>query len=552
MKDIILNALIETQSQRRAADKLGITRKKLVTLMSEYKIKTEHYVDPNFTVSDRIKAAYEKKMNERLNNELSRISKDLLLTTILSKITKSDICKELNIELKQLPKLISYYGLNYNELISHQQVQNARIENYKKTMLKKYGVDNSFKKPDVIEKIQTKNKKNRSQILEKMKNTLIKNYGVDHPMKSKEIVERMRLRYNEKHGVNHQWANEDVKDAIKQTNIKTYGVDHPMKDPEIQNKKQETNKERYGSISPLGNSDIRKKAWNSYYKNGRASASKQEKEVVDFIKSIYQGEIIENSKNLIYPNELDIYIPEHRLAIEFNGSYWHSIQMLGDDKKDIHFKKSKLCEEKGIRLIHVFEFYWEDPQKRKIYESIIRNALKLDIIKVRASKTELKKITANEARNFLNENHMSGFVASKHIYGLYLEDELIHVEVFGKPRFNKNFQWESIRGCSKIGYMIYGGYEKVLKHFIRETNAKSIVSYVDFNIFNGQLHDNAGFKFIGYTGPDRWYMDENNIVKRYWIIRGNNPKDLEWDRIRNENKQYDYYFAGSKTYGLIL
>lgn len=96
--------------------------------------------------------------------------------------------------------------------------------------------------------------------------------------------------------------------------------------------------------------------------------------------------------------------------------------------------------------------------------------------------------------------------------------------------------------------MIYGGYEKVLKHFITTYNVGSIISYVDFNIFNGKLHDNAGFKFVKYTGPDQWYLDTSGNFKRYWVVRGNKVKDLKWEKERDASIKFKYWLSGSKVY----
>ncbi len=89
--------------------------------------------------------------------------------------------------------------------------------------------------------------------------------------------------------------------------------------------------------------------------------SNKEKEIVTFIKSFYNEPIIENDRQVIKPRELDIYLPNLNLAIEFNGSYWHSIE--ADCPKDYHLMKSLLCREKNIRLIHIYEF--EDIEEQK-------------------------------------------------------------------------------------------------------------------------------------------------------------------------------------------
>ena len=85
----------------------------------------------------------------------------------------------------------------------------------------------------------------------------------------------------------------------------------------------------------------------------KSGKSKSEKEIVDFIKSFYFGKVLENSRKITPPYELDIYIPEKKLAIEYNGLYWHS-EAQGKDKF-YHYNKTKRCAEKGIRLITIFE-----------------------------------------------------------------------------------------------------------------------------------------------------------------------------------------------------
>jgi hypothetical protein len=53
-----------------------------------------------------------------------------------------------------------------------------------------------------------------------------------------------------------------------------------------------------------------------------------QKEIYDFIKDNYTGIIIENDRKIIKPLEIDIYIPSHKFAIEYNGSLFHGNPML--------------------------------------------------------------------------------------------------------------------------------------------------------------------------------------------------------------------------------
>ena len=85
------------------------------------------------------------------------------------------------------------------------------------------------------------------------------------------------------------------------------------------------------------------------------TTSFEEKNLLSYIQSIYSGQIIENDRSILNGKELDIYLPEKRLAIEFDGLYWHNEMFLPND---YHVNKSNSCENKGVQLIHVFEDEW--------------------------------------------------------------------------------------------------------------------------------------------------------------------------------------------------
>lgn len=94
-----------------------------------------------------------------------------------------------------------------------------------------------------------------------------------------------------------------------------------------------------------------------------------EKDLVIFIKTFYNNEVKENARKPIYPKELDIWLPDLKLAIEYNGNFWHSIE--NGCPKDFHLMKSLLCREKGIRLIHIYEFEDLDKQKQLLKSLIL-------------------------------------------------------------------------------------------------------------------------------------------------------------------------------------
>lgn len=87
-------------------------------------------------------------------------------------------------------------------------------------------------------------------------------------------------------------------------------------------------------------------------------------------------EIKQNVRNIIN-GELDIYIPQLKIAIECNGIYWHSI-----DKKSVyyHLNKTLECEKLGIKLIHIFENEWWDINNN--IKTILLNILEDNILHI--------------------------------------------------------------------------------------------------------------------------------------------------------------------------
>ena len=99
--------------------------------------------------------------------------------------------------------------------------------------------------------------------------------------------------------------------------------------------------------------------------------SNLEKNLLNYIKEIYQGTILENDKTIITPKELDIVLPELKLAFEFDGTFWHMDDRIYEatylNKKknmtakeiwDYDNQKIKLCEDVGYKLIRIKELDW--------------------------------------------------------------------------------------------------------------------------------------------------------------------------------------------------
>ena len=244
--------------------------------------------------------------------------------------------------------------------------------------------------------------------------------------------------------------------------------------------------------------------------NHSRGTSLLEKELLDFVKSVYDGNIISNTKAILKDDdskyyELDIYIPDKNVAIEFNGIYWHSTNA-GTDK-NYHVTKTNLSNNLNIRLIHIFQDYWIS--KNDICKSIIKSALGVSDTKIYARNCKFKEVSKCDEKSFLQNNHIQGYVPSKMCFGLYFEDELVQLVSFRQSRF-KEGELELVRQCSKLGYNVIGGFSKLMIN----SNINNCISYVDRSLFSGESYFKVGFKLIASTPPSYYYFNKNDISTR--------------------------------------
>lgn len=293
--------------------------------------------------------------------------------------------------------------------------------------------------------------------------------------------------------------------------------------------------------------------------------SQQEKDLFEFVYSIYNKEIIQHKKfceNDKYKYEVDIFIPEKNIGIDLNRTYWHS-SVFTD--RLYHFNKSKWFEDQGIRIIHVWEYMWQDDGKKEIYKSIISNALGLSKHRIFARKTYLEKhLKINkEIRDFSEQNSLHGHRNAKMYYLLKDKetDETLQLYSFGNPYFVKNKregEIECIRGITKINTNVIGGFSKILKNLLKDnSDIKSILYYVDYNTHIGNSMDNNDFKFEKYTGPGmRNLCLTSNSRSKYNNINGvfnRIPSRHMEIKTDIENKEVASLFdSGTKRYRLII
>ena len=287
---------------------------------------------------------------------------------------------------------VKKYGVEYP--MQSKTVQ----EKWKQTCLERYGAEHT-----------SKLKENR----EKVKQTCLAKYGVENPFQNKEIQEKKKQTNLKRYGVEYPTQTKEIQEKKKQTCLEKYGVEFVSQTKEFKEEMKQTrrsnrwetfcsqlsekdiiplfSKEEY--INDTGrkfkclicNKEFESEGTNEYMKMHKNKdgtyttlityslfcphcikrCSKKEKEVLEFVKSIYGGEVTENDRIQLEGKELDIFLPALNLGIEFDGDYWHSLKNV--QERDA--TKTKLCEEKGIKLLRIREEDW-DNNRQSVKEKI--------------------------------------------------------------------------------------------------------------------------------------------------------------------------------------
>ena len=207
--------------------------------------------------------------------------------------------------------------------------------------------------------------------------------------------------------------------------------------------------------------------------------------------------------------EIDILI-NGNLGIEINGNYWHSSIY---KSQMYHQEKSLLFQDKNINILHIFEYEWLF--KKDIIKSLIKSKLGIFEKRIFARQCIIKELQYKEYAQFCNDNHLQGEAGARIKLGLYYANELVQVISFSKPRFTDKYEYEIIRECSKLGYIILGGKERLFKYFLKIFNPSSVISYCDFSKFNGNSYLKLGFKKERLNKPGFvWFCTKDN--KALW------------------------------------
>ena len=247
-------------------------------------------------------------------------------------------------------------------------------------------------------------------------------------------------------------------------------------------------------------------------------SSRAERTIGDWLES---NGVTVKRRDTSYGFEMDLFLPELKIGIEYDGTYWHSARFVSKEKS---MQKLETAEALGIQLITIQEHLWLlAPDKIKARLSSVLN---LNPARVMARKCSLYELSKNESNAFFDSSHLQGAARAAVTLGLLYGGEVVAAMSFGRPRFAKaSADWELIRFAVKPGVSVPGGASKILKAF-RKTYPGSIISYADRCWSTGGLYKTLGFTFLRNSDPSYFWVSGNHIFSRYQTQKGKLKKLL--------------------------
>jgi hypothetical protein len=452
---------------------------------------------------------------------------------------------------------------------------NAKMK-AKKTTLRRYGVDN-------VAKLQSTHDKRLVTMIERYgaKVSPLARRKASERLSNPELQEKIKRTFQYRYGVDNASQINGHGDRCKKTMLEHYGVPHFTQTDNYNKQKMEARLQKWinfatkdisivglreintvdfinpndrieftcecGRNEALASETFKWRINNLGTPCGKCSqvnnGSKAEREIADWLEQY--TEVSRNDRSIISPLELDIYLPEYKVAIEYNGLYWHN-ELRKD--RNYHLDKTNKCLENGVRLIHIFEDEYENTPT--IVKDRLKNMLGINK-RIYARKCEVKKIKPTEANAFIKKYHIQGSGRANVHLGLWHNSELVAVMTFLNGDISKGItDWELNRFCNKSGVTVVGGASKLFKYFTRHHSTETIISYADRRWSAvSPFYEKLGFEHNKDTVPNYWYIlpSEMNRTHRYALRKPSGCGDTERE-LRLSEGYLRIYDCGSSKY----
>lgn len=386
-------------------------------------------------------------------------------------------------------KVVATMNERYGGMGEQSPILKAKIQ---ATMKERYGNINPAKNDDIRKKISEATRS--LEYLAKYEATAIANWGVRRPSMTQEVQDKMKATSLERYGVECTLQTDYAKQRLEEVCLDKYGVPHAFQSDYCKEKS------RQSFIEHMHNHN------NKISKINQAVA---EMLLTEFgVNTEFEWSVSLKS--------YDLKVKDSNILVEINPSYTHSDLpnhwTEAGLPPDYHLNRTLFAEAHGYRCIHIFE--WDDFNKvgQLLHKKLI----------LYARKCKLVKLSSKQAADFLDKFHLQGSVTRQmYCYGLTYNGELVEIMTFGKPRYNRNFEWELLRLCTDYHYKVVGGASKLFNAFISEVNPASILSYCDRAKFTGVVYARLGMQ-LDHTSPPAkvWSKGSKHVTDNLLRQRG--------------------------------
>lgn len=400
------------------------------------------------------------------------------------------------------------------------QLANATRMN---TALERYGVTNVSRVEDVRKKISENLKAAKPKQPTRYKSCEIcgAEFELQWPYTQHTCSPKCRGEYRKRTGISRE-----VYDKAAQTNLSRYGVTNPGERPEVHKKMEDTMEVRYGvryaRYLPEIEAKVRQTCMERYgvsYYIQTEDANRNNIMRISELNRRFQaaceavGCQVELEK-YVNGKFFDLCI-DNKTVVEIDPTYTHNA--IGNHWTSegtpprYHINKTKLAQDNGYRCIHVWD--WDN------WDKVIE--LLRPTQSIGARKCEIREVSQKAANAFTAEYHINGSCNGQICnYGLYFEDELVELMSFGRPRYNRRYDWELLRLCTRAQIRVPGGASKLFNYFI-QLNQGSIISYCDLSKFSGTVYSKIGMKLVNITSPNKiWSRGDKKITQNLLNQRG--------------------------------
>lgn len=496
--------------------------------------RLERYGDPNFNNREKVRKTIQAKYGEQYINtsQVPHIKAKIVKTYTENNGGMGMASKK--VAKKVLEATKENLGIDDDSITNVGQIEAVK-EKIKETTEERWGgigfasEELAKKSMDTFKETYGEDFRNSEYLSKVRAEGYMRKYGKRTPMEVPEIKEKAIRNYKEKHGGMGQ-ARTAVKEEREEKLKRFKEVYEKEKKPTV-TKLAEIMGVSISTISVWAKElDLELTTGNKLNESWQLLIKKE-----TGIEFKFEGKIYGDNR------KADLYNDEFKLAIEINPTITHSTQPTPFHGKKVpvkyHQERAIAAEENGWHLIQVFD--WD---KKENIVKLIKSLCNIEQTKIYARKCELREIPSKYANEFIQKNHRQGANLSSNIaFGLFYDDVLVQVMTFSKERFTREKQeksYELIRLCSKEGYVVVGGSNRLFKAFVNsDYQPNKIKTFSDYSKGQGKIYEKIGMKFVGLANLNGLYANIDT-GEAYKVTACTSKFKKEYEKLRMTQQQY--------------